>query len=209
MSRLHSGTVRRVMERCGALPEAPCWWTFQLPGLHSRRVERIARVETMKACCYPIAAGLCLWRSRWDSNPRYGITVHRISSPAHSTTLPPLLIRFAWCEGPHFSALGRHPPARLHPRLAALVHDDRSSRGRRAHLHVVGGAAEVVGHIVVGGRALHRVAPLHVLGCISGCRVVRHVAADHRAGHGADARGRIAATAAADLVAQDAAEDRA
>src|SRR4051812_17179600 len=31
------------------------------------------------------------WRSRWDSNPRYGITVHRISSPAHSTTLPPLL----------------------------------------------------------------------------------------------------------------------
>src|SRR4249920_760948 len=42
---------------------------------------------------------LVVWRSRWDSNPRYGITVHRISSPAHSTTLPPLLIRFAWCEG--------------------------------------------------------------------------------------------------------------
>ena len=30
------------------------------------------------------------WRRGWDSNPRYGITVHRISSPAHSTTLPPL-----------------------------------------------------------------------------------------------------------------------
>jgi hypothetical protein len=29
------------------------------------------------------------WRKGWDSNPRYGITVHRISSPAHSTTLPP------------------------------------------------------------------------------------------------------------------------
>src|SRR5436190_24215997 len=39
------------------------------------------------------------WRRGSDSNPRYGITVHRISSPAHSTTLPPLLIRFAWCEG--------------------------------------------------------------------------------------------------------------
>jgi hypothetical protein len=32
---------------------------------------------------------LMSWRKGWDSNPRYGITVHRISSPAHSTTLPP------------------------------------------------------------------------------------------------------------------------
>ena len=31
------------------------------------------------------------WRRGWDSNPRYGKTVHRISNPAHSTTLPPLL----------------------------------------------------------------------------------------------------------------------
>jgi len=30
-------------------------------------------------------------RSRRDSNPRYGRPVYRISSPAHSTTLPPLL----------------------------------------------------------------------------------------------------------------------
>src|SRR5690348_1009988 len=30
------------------------------------------------------------WRRGWDSNPRYGITVNRISNPAHSTTLPPL-----------------------------------------------------------------------------------------------------------------------
>ena len=29
------------------------------------------------------------WRKGRDSNPRYGITVYRISSPAHSTTLPP------------------------------------------------------------------------------------------------------------------------
>lgn len=28
------------------------------------------------------------WRKEWDLNPRYGITVYRISSPAHSTTLP-------------------------------------------------------------------------------------------------------------------------
>ena len=30
------------------------------------------------------------WRRERDSNPRYGITVYRISSPAHSTTLPSL-----------------------------------------------------------------------------------------------------------------------
>src|SRR5690348_16374995 len=30
------------------------------------------------------------WRRGWDSNPRYGKTVNRISNPAHSTTLPPL-----------------------------------------------------------------------------------------------------------------------
>ncbi len=29
------------------------------------------------------------WRKGWDLNPRYGITVYRISSPAHSTSLPP------------------------------------------------------------------------------------------------------------------------
>ena len=31
------------------------------------------------------------WRRGWDSNPRYGRTVHLISSQAHSTTLAPLL----------------------------------------------------------------------------------------------------------------------
>jgi hypothetical protein len=31
-----------------------------------------------------------IWWRGWDSNPRHGITVNRISSPAHSTTLPPL-----------------------------------------------------------------------------------------------------------------------
>jgi hypothetical protein len=30
------------------------------------------------------------WRRGWDSNPRYRRPVHRISNPAHSTTLPPL-----------------------------------------------------------------------------------------------------------------------
>ncbi len=34
--------------------------------------------------------GPFVWRRGWDSNPRYGKTVHRISNPAHSTTLPPL-----------------------------------------------------------------------------------------------------------------------
>jgi hypothetical protein len=34
-----------------------------------------------------------VWRRGWDSNPRYGRTVNQISSLAHSTTLPPLLVR--------------------------------------------------------------------------------------------------------------------
>ena len=29
------------------------------------------------------------WRKGRDSNPRYGRAVYRISSPAHSTSLPP------------------------------------------------------------------------------------------------------------------------
>ncbi len=33
------------------------------------------------------------WRRGWDSNPRYVENVHGISSPAHSTTLPPLRVR--------------------------------------------------------------------------------------------------------------------
>gem|GEM_PF-3897443 len=33
------------------------------------------------------------WRKGWDSNPRYGITVYRISSPAHSTSLPPFRVK--------------------------------------------------------------------------------------------------------------------
>lgn len=37
----------------------------------------------------PNDANAMYWRKGWDSNPRYSITVHRISSPAHSTTLPP------------------------------------------------------------------------------------------------------------------------
>ncbi len=35
------------------------------------------------------SSGSSSWRKGRDSNPRYGITVYRISSPAHSTTLPP------------------------------------------------------------------------------------------------------------------------
>ena len=34
-----------------------------------------------------------VWRRGWDSNPRYCITVRRISSPVQSTTLPPLQMR--------------------------------------------------------------------------------------------------------------------
>ena len=35
---------------------------------------------------------LTVWRRGWDSNPRYGRTVHLISNQAHSTTLAPLHI---------------------------------------------------------------------------------------------------------------------
>ena len=48
--------------------------------------------------CTGVALTRCLenrlpawvWRRGWDSNPRYSRGVNRISSPAHSTTLPPL-----------------------------------------------------------------------------------------------------------------------
>src|SRR6185437_13967968 len=43
---------------------------------------------------------LHFWRRGWDSNPRYGKTVNRISNPAHSTTLPPL--RLGRVEGREF-----------------------------------------------------------------------------------------------------------
>jgi hypothetical protein len=41
------------------------------------------------------------WRKGRDSNPRYGETVHRISSPAHSTTLPPFRMWSRLREGAH------------------------------------------------------------------------------------------------------------
>ena len=69
----------------------------------------------------PRRAGFLYWRSKRDSNPRYGITVYRISSPAHSTTLPPLLFDgFAWCEALDSSASRPAPqsgpwPPRLTP----------------------------------------------------------------------------------------------
>ena len=41
------------------------------------------------------------WRRGWDSNPRYGRTVHLISSQAHSTSLAPLLnSAFFLCRWP-------------------------------------------------------------------------------------------------------------
>ena len=39
----------------------------------------------------PQGGPFIFWRRVWDSNPRYGRTVHLISSQAHSTTLAPLL----------------------------------------------------------------------------------------------------------------------
>gem|GEM_PF-3509913 len=39
---------------------------------------------------------LSVWRKGWDSNPRYRRPVHRISNPAHSTTLPPFRGPAAW-----------------------------------------------------------------------------------------------------------------
>jgi hypothetical protein len=38
----------------------------------------------------PQGGHFIFWRRGWDSNPRYGRTVHLISSQAHSTTLAPL-----------------------------------------------------------------------------------------------------------------------
>src|SRR5260364_326651 len=52
---------------------------------------------------------LSQWRKGWDLNPRYGLTVHRISNPAHSTTLPPFLLLDLYCQMParaDFKVLG-------------------------------------------------------------------------------------------------------
>ena len=56
-------------------------------------VEPAAFVHTTRSAettTAPHGAVVVSWRRGWDSNPRYGKTVHRISNPAHSTTLPPL-----------------------------------------------------------------------------------------------------------------------
>ena len=50
----------------------------------------------LQKCKRPQEGADCIsWRRGWDSNPRYGKTVHRISNPAHSTTLPPLRMGIA------------------------------------------------------------------------------------------------------------------
>src|SRR5574337_1043704 len=56
------------------------------------------------------------WRRGWDSNPRYGITVNRISNPAHSTTLPPLQKCSARFRGDYAGAFLASSPM-LAPRL--------------------------------------------------------------------------------------------
>lgn len=45
------------------------------------------------------------WRKGWDLNPRYGITVYRISSPAHSTTLPPFQDFTAKCVDGYYNRI--------------------------------------------------------------------------------------------------------
>ena len=47
----------------------------------------LTRRENKKA---PRGGLFIFWRRGWDSNPRYGRTVHLISNQAHSTTLAPL-----------------------------------------------------------------------------------------------------------------------
>ena len=59
------------------------------PLLGSNRVliRNLTRRENKKA---PQRGLFIFWRRGWDSNPRYGRTVHLISNQAHSTTLAPL-----------------------------------------------------------------------------------------------------------------------
>src|SRR6185437_7608999 len=52
---------------------------------------------------------LHFWRRGWDSNPRYGKTVNRISNPAHSTTLPPLRNSKSRQRSIHGADSIRHP----------------------------------------------------------------------------------------------------
>ena len=63
------------------LGATPCTRDFHpLERAHAERTKTKARESR---------AFFIRWRKGRDSNPRYGITVYRISSPAHSTTLPP------------------------------------------------------------------------------------------------------------------------
>jgi hypothetical protein len=83
------------------------------------------------------------WRRGWDSNPRYGITVNRISNPAHSTTLPPLRIyshtRIVRSLPAHMlvsSLRLTHRAARSGPACAVQVRSRRTCRPLR-HLSVL------------------------------------------------------------------------
>src|SRR5258706_9198799 len=91
-------------------------------------------------------------------------------------------------------------------RLPAPVDKDRSSRGR-AHLYEMVLAAEAIGDIPVRRRsARHVLAALHIAGIAAA--VAAGVRADRGPGEGAAHGRRIVAAAAADLVAEDSADDR-
>src|SRR5260363_367217 len=69
---------------------------------------KIANKRSLKIIC-KFRPELSQWRKGWDLNPRYGLTVHRISNPAHSTTLPPFLLLDLYCQMParaDFKVLG-------------------------------------------------------------------------------------------------------
>src|SRR2546430_6429707 len=96
----------------------------------------------------------------------------------------------------------------LRARLTLLVHDNRTP-GRGRHLHAMLLAAEVVGDIPIFGASRVRYAGtvLHVLR-IRRSAVATDVGADRAARNCATDRGHIAAASAADLMAEDATENR-
>ena len=92
--------------------------------------------ETQTAPTGPFAF---LWRRGWDSNPRYGKTVHRISNPAHSTTLPPLQNQtprgVASPSGAYARLIRETRPARFALRASIAV-QNRSRRFCRPLCHL-------------------------------------------------------------------------
>ena len=77
---------------------------------------------------------IAFWRKGRDSNPRYGRPVYRISSPAHSTTLPPFHHRAVRLTAPHWlrPTLLRKVTLRRNPQRSLRIVDHSATFSAKA-----------------------------------------------------------------------------